>query len=511
MLLSAKRNFFPVTTVLSTIVFILATVAMQLYWNEDKYFAMMRAKALCLIPIAIVCLITLIVWGIEYCRNRRYIERRCNFSLLDAAVALFAVSAIVTWLISPIPQKAFSGELGMRCGSFLFITGTVIYFIVSRNMRPAKWVIALLMGVWAVIFLWTILNQMGVDLFGMHQNMQPSEVRMYTASFGNTNAGSDCFCLLLPIGMIMYLYSDNTKLTGWLRLYIALGICGILFLRTEGALFGIMFIMPFLVYISFSSNEKLDRLLEIILIASLSFVLFHWYTVIYHITDLSLAMQISFYYVGEILLVLTLAVITMRRRGMLVYDAERNHAIWKWMTYSFTIAIAAIIVFFIVYSTYHPTFGTNRGAIWRGSVWAYRMYSPRELLFGEGSGVYASNLTLAFSMLTNEPTELIYATCHDSLLQVLLTQGIFGLACFVLGIVALMLCWFKDFKNMAKTEKVLNEKTMTGILSIALLCGLVCYLGSSLVESCYPHPITLFFACLGLFRSAQIRSVSHSS
>lgn len=110
MLMSNKRNSLPVTAALSTIVFFLVAIAMQLYWNKDHYFAMMRAKASFLGPIAIACGITLIAWGIEYLRNRKYMEKRFDFSLLDAAVALFAVSATVTWLMSPVPKKAFTGE-----------------------------------------------------------------------------------------------------------------------------------------------------------------------------------------------------------------------------------------------------------------------------------------------------------------------------------------------------------------------------------------------------------------
>lgn len=234
------------TAVLSTIVFILAAIVMQLYWNKDHYFAMMRAKASFLGPIAIVCVITLISWGIEYCKNRKYIEKRFNFSLLDVAVALFAVSATVTWLMSPVPKKAFTGELGMMCGSVLYITGAVVYFIVSRNVRPNKWVLALFMGTWAVIFLWTILNRFGIDFFGLHENMKPGEEGFYLASFGNTNAGSDCFCLMLPIGIILYLFAGNARALKWLRLFIVLGMCAGLCLQTEGFLFGMLFLLLFL-------------------------------------------------------------------------------------------------------------------------------------------------------------------------------------------------------------------------------------------------------------------------
>lgn len=504
MLITNKRNYLPVTTALSTIVFILAAIGMQLYWNKDHYFAMMRAKALFLLPIALVCIITLIVWGIEYSKNRKYMEKRCSFSLLDAAVALYAVSALVTVLLSPIPSKAFNGEMGMMCGSFLYITGALIYFIVSRNMRPTKWVTATLLGVWAVIFLWSILNQMGIDLFDLHKNMLPNEVRGYLASFGNTNAGSDCFCLILPVGIILYMFAGNEKLIKWLRLFIVMGAFAGLCLQTEGILFGMMFLVPFLVMIAFAGSEKTDRLLEVVLMVAIALVIFHWTSVARGVKGLSIAMKIASCYVGEGLLLAATAVIMMRKRGQLLCDDAVSMKIGRWVTLFFVAVVVVTVIFFVSYSINHPMFGNTRGAIWKGSVWAFRLYSPKELIFGQGSGFYADNVTLAFSMLMEKPADLRYATCHDSLLQALLSQGIFGLLCYLTGIVALMRCWFKDLKSIAITTKVLDDKSFTRILAVALFCGLLCYLGCSLVESCYPHPITLFFACLGFFRSVQL-------
>lgn len=514
-MIQAKPKF-PVTTAMSVVVFLLSTVAMQLYWNKDHYFAMMKAKGSFVAIITIACMLTFLTLGIERWSRRGYnIKRGDNikkgvsgFSLLDWAVLLFGVSAIIVCLICPSPAKAFTGELGMMCGTLLYVTGTMVYFIVSRFMRPDKWILSLMMFVWAVIFLWAVLNQLGIDFFGLHENMRPGDIKMYIATIGNVNAAADSFCLTIPIGMVLYLFAEGKRLSRMLGLYVVLGLAAICFSHSEGSIFGMMFFIPFLVVMAFAQDRRTDRFLNLVLMFSSAVVFYHWTSVLKSWNNYSVLMTLSQHYVGEIMLILCIAVMMLRRTGRLQFT-EKSRRITITVTSAISLLVlVGVVSGCILYSLHHPAFGATRGAIWKGSFWTFRIHPLIYKIFGTGPGFYADNVTLAFSMLMGE-SELRYATCHDSLLQALLGQGIFGLACLLTGVVALVRCWCRELRGVATSPATLTDKNMPDILSLAALTGLICYFGCSLVESTYPHPITLLYAILGLFRCAQLNATRY--
>ena len=206
--------------------------------------------------------------------------------------------------------------------------------------------------------------------------------------------------------------------------------------------------------------------------------------------------------------ILCIALMMLRRQGRLQFTEKSRKTAINVLSMASVLLVIGVVTVFILYSLHHPAFGSTRGAIWKGSFWTYRLFPAINKIFGIGPGFYADNVTLAFQMLLYDDG-LRYATCHDSLLQALLGQGIFGLACLLTGVVALIRCWRRELRSVAMSPAVLSDKNLPDILALATLTGLMCYFGCSLVESTYPHPIALLSAILGLFRCAQLNAVRH--
>lgn len=475
-----------ITSYFAGFTFLLATVALQLYVNKDYYFAMNRAKCSFTMIVLIGAILTFVVWGIErLSRKNMFIKQK--MTLLDWCVLVFGLSSIVTCILSKDPVFAFVGTKGMFVGGFTYLTGMLIYFVVSRNMVVNKLNIGILLAGWVVIFLWTVLNQCGVDYHGMHENINPEAIRGYAASMGNCNSASDAFAAMIGLCSVFAVY--NKKFLG---LLCAVGLIATLSIGNEGVLIGLVAMMIFVLFLLTRTNVQFRNGLKLILCFGIGVTLYHIMGIAGVIYYTGMASTIAGYYAGEVILLLSASVLYLSENSNLTFDENKLRKLGKYTSIGFASVICIFMIVALIKSTYDPDFGNTRGAIWKGSIWSFRLYSPIEMIFGQGSGMFADNVTLAYTMLFGEESSLTFATCHNSLLQALLGQGIVGLACLLLGLFSIIRDWFK--MNL-ETENPMRIASLTAIMG---------YFGASLVESTYPHTVILLFAMLALYRNSFI-------
>ena len=184
-----------ITGYLAALTFILTAVALQLYFNKDHYFAMNRAKCSFTMIVLIGAVLTALVKPVERIWTK---QEKQKMTLLDWCVLVFGCSSLVTCILSQAPELTLVGTMGMFVGAFTYFTGTLVYFVVSRNMIPNKWIVGIFVAGWTMLFAWTIANQCGKDLFGMHQNMRPTDLQLYVSSMGNVNSASVAFAASVP-------------------------------------------------------------------------------------------------------------------------------------------------------------------------------------------------------------------------------------------------------------------------------------------------------------------------
>ncbi len=478
-----------ITSYFAGFTFLLATVALQLYFNKDYYFAMNRAKCSFTMIVLIGVLFTFVVWTIERLfRKGLFVKQK--MTLLDWCVLVFGLSSLVTCVVSKDPVFAFVGTKGMFVGAFSYLTGMLMYFVVSRNMVAGKLNMGVLLSGWTVIFVWTVLNQMGVDFHGMHENINPIDIRGFVSSMGNANSACDAFATILSLGAVLMILGNR-----WMELFVMIAVTAVFSLGGEGVLIGLVAMAIYVLYISTRSEENIKRSLRLLAYAGAGITFYHMLGLFGVMYYTGLSAKIAGTYTGEIILILAVGMNYLFKNNELHLDVEKIKKYGKYASFVFAGVIVTFMVVALIKSTYDPNFGSTRGAIWKGSIWSFRLYSPIEMIFGQGSGLFADNVTLAFSMLSGrESIKLTYATCHNSLLQALLGQGIIGLTCLLLGLYSIIRDWFR--MDLA-TENPMRVASLVAIMG---------YFGASLVESTYPHTVILLFAMLALYRNSFVVS-----
>lgn len=498
-----RRN--TITGNIAAITFLCAGVALQLYFNEDHYFAMNRAKCSFSMIVLICAFITALVRPIE--RFWRTQDKQ-KMTLLDWCVLTFGCSSIITCILSQSPELTFVGTKGMFVGAFTYLTGMLTYFVVSRNFTPTKWIVGILILAWTLIFLWTIVNQCGTDVFGMHQNMKPGDERGYVSSMGNTNSASDAFATMIPFIVIITVMAFTETRRLILLIVCFLGLMGAYSLRDEGVLIGLFTMLPYVIITTLSDIKMVERAIKLVFVMGMSLAVYHFLCICTIIdSPQGMIYTVSNYWVGEFLSVLAFVMFVLHNNNKLDCNEKTLRYARVVLEWTCFIMLAVFILVSVVKSVYDPNYGSGRGAIWKGNIWTFRLYKPIEMIFGQGSGMFAQNATLARSMLLGDTTsKLSFATSHNSLLQALLGNGIIGLLCLLTGVYALLRDWFRDLRPivlrpMSKYESIRNVE-FNEVVRVASFVAIMGYFGASLVESTYPHTVMLLFAMLALYRSS---------
>lgn len=492
-----------ITGWLAAFTFFLAAVALQLYFNKDHYFAMNRAKCSFTMIVLIGAVATAIARPIERIWTKQEKQR---MTLLDWSVLIFGCSSIVTCLLSQDAALTFVGTKGMFVGAFTYFTGMLVYFVISRNMIPSKWTISLLVACWTIIFGWTVLNQCGMDIFGMHQNMRPGDEWRYVSSMGNSNSASVAFASIVPFIVMLLVLTQETVKRFFLTFICLAALLAVYSLDSEGVVIGLFTMTPFLLVATLSDMKKVKYLLLLLIVLGLSLSVYH-FLCIYNVflSTKGLICKLTGYWLGEIILTLGIVLYVLNNDGRLNLDSKSLKVTRNALVYACVVLLVGFVTFSIVKSFKDPSYATGRGAVWKGNIWTFRIYSPLEMIFGQGSGMFAKNVTLAYSMLSGGESPQLYATSHNILLQALLGNGIFGLICLLAGVFSVFRDWFREVRGivlrpMPKYENI-RYIEYGEMIRVASLVAVVGYFGASLVESTYPHTAILLFALLGLYRS----------
>lgn len=492
-----------VTGWLAAITFILAAVALQLYFNKDHYFAMNRAKCSFTMFVLIAAVIAVIARPIERIRVK---PERQRMTLLDWCVLVFGFSSLVTCLLSKAPELTLVGTKGMFVGAFTYFTGMLAYFVISRSMIPSRRIVGLLVGAWTVIFLWTVVNQCGKDVFGMHQNMKPEDLLRFVSSMGNSNSACVSFAAMVPFAAMLMIMTGEQSRRYLLAAVCMIGFLAVYSLNGDGVIIGILAMMPFVITAALSDQKKINTALLVLIAMGVSLAVYHFLCIctVFKPAE-GIIYKASNFWAGELVTAAALLLYYLNGHGKLKLDEKSLKMIRIVLVCVCVAVLAGFVAYSVVRSCNDPHYATGRGAIWKGNVWTFRLFTPLEMIFGQGSGMFAENATLAYSMLLGIESHQSFATSHDILLQALLGNGIVGFLCLVAGVISLLRDWFREVgaivrRPVPRYESIRNVE-YAEMVRVASLVAIMGFFGASLVESTYPHTTMLLFALLGLYRS----------
>ena len=191
------------------------------------------------------------------------------------------------------------------------------------------------------------------------------------------------------------------------------------------------------------------------------------------------------YWAGAFLLVICAFVYLFCKKR----SGHIKETILKKISYVLVVLIVIGIAGYVisVVRSFDYTYGSNRGAIWIGSVQLFGEYSVTEKMFGLGTEMIKGRLTEFVSVIHN--TGHNYANCHNNFLECLLTLGLFGLFSYLFVWVFVI----KEYTDGCK-KGVTKEQA-------AYFMALIAYFGQSMVGNPYSLSAPMVFVMLALLRN----------
>ncbi|MCR5249140.1 MAG: O-antigen ligase family protein [Lachnospiraceae bacterium] len=437
-----------------------------------------------------------------------------GFSLTDWLVAGYFAITLLSFLLSSDKGMALWGYKGWNMGFMSQLFFVLSYFYVSRFWKRSNVTIAAMVVTATICYQIGVLQRFGFNPLGMYDGVGPEDIEKFLSTLGQTSWYSSYAVLIVPFGMYYYWTTDKR----WLRilsgLFVALGFGMICTTNSDSAYVAIVLIMMVFFRYSLDGNEKMKRFLEMAVIGLFSCRVIGWMQKLFperQRTYITGEEKISKFVTssGWMLLLMILVMIlyalfwvlcSKKKDGKEGFDISKyRKIIWGITVTAAVLVIWGVMMLVILVTTrklpasmaslydisflnFDVTWGNHRGFNWRAAVAAFSHANFKDLLVGVGPDCFATAMDRYYKQEVADYWNGLQLACaHNEWLNMLVTEGILGLASYV----AIFVCAMRGAAAYVKEEPVLA----------ALIAGTIAYMGHNIFcyQQCICTPVVFIF------------------
>jgi len=408
-----------------------------------------------LIPLTLLCIIA---GTALYIKNSnmgiKAFIRSLHFSFVDILVALYALSVILSVIVTPYRDDLIWGAPMSYMGlasQFMFI---LIYFISSRlfDLYELKWVVygALLSS--AIVFIIGILQRFGYDIFDLYAGLKN---KLFISTIGQHTFFSSYMIVFYVLGIfLVWILQPGSLMRRVAFLHLIIASCLPCILNADMIFAGLFIALSFLFVMSFDSIERMKAFFEITLIILLTwrFIGILWYFAKpeFLLEPLpKFIMQSPLIWIPVICLALIYVYVRRKAGEKIIFDLSKYRRL-GYIYAGLLVFIAAAVTVYIFLNTaqilpealrsranyllFDPFWGNGRGAIWHDTVMSFLeelKADPLTAIFGAGpdryvdvTGKYVHDWIMIYS-------DKIALYAHNEWLNAFINYGIFGGAAYL--------------------------------------------------------------------------------
>lgn len=213
--LSGKKTVLKAAGELFCSAYLLLMFGIYPFYMEKGYVDIGEAKYRFFIYCSLAA--AAILGAIGLCRYIQVLRRRIrerepylirweNFSATDLFVALYATEIFISYVLSDYRQEALWGREGWHIGLVPLLTLCGLYFFISRLWDGKAFIWYVSMAASAAVFLLGILDRFSIYII-------PLEIRQpaFISTLGNINWFCGYLTVLAPVGIYIFLFSENER------------------------------------------------------------------------------------------------------------------------------------------------------------------------------------------------------------------------------------------------------------------------------------------------------------
>ena len=447
---------------------------------KGSYFGLIELKARAFLYAAVPAVLlaaVLAAAGIFFDGDRR------KNSVRKSAILLLIISlwSLFSSFMSISPELSLTGSRGWKVGSIMTVVLILTTIIVSGNLQFHSYMLLPIMAVNIFINALAVIQSAGINVFGLQNGLIKEQYYVYMTTIGNSNSYSGYLCLLLPLFWGAFLSCKERATELLYGLFAAVGFMGLIMAESDSSYAGIGICLLFMLLFVFGSDDHAEQYLKrssVLLVLYGGCLLFVRYFPMFEakraeFAGLSWKMLCS--PVPEILI--SCGILLYLLAGRLIQSKKERCLL---------IALEALIIVTIcgfavnLVMNFNDGWGNGRGEIWRIS-WEYFCKLPLRYKI---TGIGPEMVFQAFIAHLAETGSNV-VTAHSDIMQVLLTQGIVGLALYFAFWGYLTALFFR--------KKLWKSNTAVFFFPLAA------YWGQSLFCTVYPITAAVFSFMAGLY------------
>ncbi len=424
------------------------------------------------IPLSLLCMIAGTALYIKRSgKGMKDFVKSLRFSSTDIMVALYAIFAIVSAIVSHHRDYVLWGmelsNMGLAA-QFMFI---YIYFITSRlfDMDELKVLVYATLIASSVVFVIGILQRFGFDIFDLYHGL---ENKLFISTIGQHTYFSAYLILFFMLGVYALWLSDRgSPMYKAAVAHLVIASCLPCILNADMIFSGLFMALSFLFVLSFESVERMRAFLEIALIMLLTWrvigIVWYFAKPEFRLEPLpEFIMQSPLFWIPVVFLVLLYVFIQRKakeKNGFNMMGYRRIGYLYAGLVGLIIIALTIYIILNTAgilpeklrsdanYLLFDPFWGNGRGAIWHDSVMSFLgelKNSPLTAIFGAGPDQFFFVLDEYVHDWLIIYTDKLALYAHNEWLNAFMCYGVFGGAAY-LGIFLSAVIRFVKNRNAA--------------------------------------------------------------
>lgn len=450
--------------------------------GEGKYRFFLAACLYCLLPAGICGMLAF--WGKEGMRGLRRLS--VFLGPPDRAMLAYLAVSAFSWYMSVDRKQAWLGADGWFMGLSTQALLVLSYFLVSRCFswnRVVLWGYFLGSG---TVFLLGILHRFGIDPLGLYEGVDAPYRLLFLSTVGQASWYSSYVCVVLTLGVSLFLLGDKTAYRLGLGAFCMLGFSTLVTQNSDSAFAATAFLLFGVFLAACDSLDGMERFLELTLLMLGSFKVTGILQMIFADRAVRLGGLSEFLSQGFATWFAFLAVCVVYM--FFLYWRKKNPDRQElkggrfWRKFAAGTVAAAVLGYVGLlwmntagvlekwfgsgsrnqYLLFDQYWGNSRGFTWKFAVEAFGAFPFFRKLFGVGPDCFSAYCyqepALGAALNHYFGWDQTLTNAHNEFLNILFCMGIMGLAAFVW----LLAAAFRSFWEKRKTEPL----ALTGILVV---------------------------------------------
>lgn len=421
-----------------------------------------------------------------------------DFSHADIFFSLFVLVSVFSTFSSSYGVAAISGGAGRRMGMLMILSTFFAYLFISKFYRIREYEFIFFGLIGSFMGLFGLLQYIGLDPMGFLEGLSELDKVRFISFMGNINIYSSFICIVLPLAMYMFCFSEKKQNSIFWLLVTSATFIGFLTTISDSGYLGVGAAIIVLALLTAKEKETFKRFFYIIITLLLSGGIFKLVWILYGDPDRPSSVPNDIITEPRVIfagvLISALAILAINRFDI----SEKAFSIIKrfiiFATVTVIVAFVATAIWFTLvdktaeigilsnYFRLSQRWGNGRGYAWTKLLEIFSELPLHKKLIGTGPDTIAYEMVSRHNEEMHELFGFYYDNAHNELIQYLVTLGLWGLLTY--------LCLVGSaIKSSLRADSVIGR---------AMILPIVGYLVQSLVNISQPMTTPLFFVFLAL-------------